>query len=590
MRRPEWDIVLSHARADTGWARWLSWHLAEAGYRVITQTPEAADPRAEQTLVLWSAAYQAQITARGIGDDDGGDTTEQRPIMLVRLEDCPRPAPYAGLLAFDLFGLDAATARDWLLRQIATVAPRPAGALAPPPFPSRTAAGDVTDARPAATAHADAPDVAVLGPGSAGENIRENAVAAPGPRSRPAPPRPAPARLGTPRRLAVLAQERGHPLAVTFSPAMPLVVTAGTDTMVHLWTLPFPDPPRLAASIGYGRRINQEWARAVTLSPDGRTLAAAGDAGTTLLWQLVTGPALGPAASTGAAPPTSTPALTAAPTTMPAASSRSFFDALAPDASPFGAAASAPPAGIGGSGPAVVRPVPLLALTGHRGYVHDVDFSPGGTLLATAGDDRVVLLWDLAEPGAPTRAAILAGHRAAVRAVAFSPDGTQLATASADRTVTLWDLTEPTRPRATATLAGARGPLHTLAFSPDGDLLAAAGRDRTVRLYSVADPTRDQQIAAFGEHRRAVHAVTFSPDGHLLATAGADRVATVRLVTDPEHPGPPQRLDAHSGAVHAVAFAPDSRLLATASADGTTALWDLFPDEQPVPPPPPPPT
>ncbi|WP_462203524.1 WD40 repeat domain-containing protein [Frankia sp. CcWB3] len=57
-----------------------------------------------------------------------------------------------------------------------------------------------------------------------------------------------------------------------------------------------------------------------------------------------------------------------------------------------------------------------------------------------------MLLWDLAEPGAPRRAAVLAGHRGPVRAVTFSPDGTLLATGSQDRTVILWDLADPTRP------------------------------------------------------------------------------------------------------------------------------------------------
>ncbi|MCK9922057.1 hypothetical protein MXD61_09200 [Frankia sp. AgPm24] len=535
-----WDVVVTHADADVAWARWLSWHLADAGYRVTTAAPVAATPGTRPPggllLVLWSAAYQRQVTSpvggqappadapadpRALDAATGLGPWPARQVLLVRLADQPRPAPYAGLLAFDLFGLDATTARDWLLRQITTIAAHPAADLVPPPLPSSPSTTQA-DTHPVADTERD-PATASATP-AAGTDIEAPAAPAAtradqphrGFPDRPAPPPPrrTPVVLGTPQLVATLRQERGHPLAVTFSPAAPLVVTAGTDTCVHLWQLPFPDPPRLAATVGYGRRINQEWARVVTFSPDGHTLAAAGDAGTTVLWRLT-----------------------------------------------------------------ATRPQPLLTLTGHRGHIHDLDFSPGGTLLATAGDDRAVLLWDLADPDVPTRAAILAGHRAPVRAVAFSPDGTLLATAAEDRTVTLWDLADPTHPAATVTLTGARGPLHTVAFSPDGDTLAVAGRDRVVRLYSVAEPTRERQIAAFGEHRRAVHAVAFSPDGHLLATASADRTVTVRILTDPDNPGPPLRLAAHHGAVHAVAFAPDSRLLATASADRTTALWDLFPDE-----------
>src|SRR5262249_35525608 len=68
----------------------------------------------------------------------------------------------------------------------------------------------------------------------------------------------------------------------------------------------------------------------------------------------------------------------------------------------------------------------LTALTGHAGWVRAVAYRPDGTQLATAGDDRVVRVWDTAtgELLYP-----LTGHTGVVLAVAYRPDGTQLATA-----------------------------------------------------------------------------------------------------------------------------------------------------------------
>jgi WD40 repeat protein len=65
-----------------------------------------------------------------------------------------------------------------------------------------------------------------------------------------------------------------------------------------------------------------------------------------------------------------------------------------------------------------------------------VAWHPEGNLLATAGADKMVRLWDVAT-GKPGQA--LAGHADAVTCVAFSPDGKRLASGSADKTARVWE-------------------------------------------------------------------------------------------------------------------------------------------------------
>src|SRR5439155_12653254 len=75
----------------------------------------------------------------------------------------------------------------------------------------------------------------------------------------------------------------------------------------------------------------------------------------------------------------------------------------------------------------------------HGGPITGIAWSPDGKMLATAGQDRTISLWD-----AETGKELVRGRcDAAVRCVAFSPDGTLLASGGGDGTVKLWDATPP---------------------------------------------------------------------------------------------------------------------------------------------------
>ncbi|MCX7914338.1 MAG: PDZ domain-containing protein, partial [Thermodesulfovibrionales bacterium] len=165
----------------------------------------------------------------------------------------------------------------------------------------------------------------------------------------------------------------------------------------------------------------------------------------------------------------------------------------------------------------VATPKLLKILSGHSESVYSCVFSPDGKHLASGGQDKKVILWDV-ETGKVFTS--LEGHTKWIIAVIFSPDGKLLATRSGDETVKIWDV-KTGKELQTLQLYSFDGSRRTsIQFSPDSKLLATADGKKAI-LWDVAT---GRKLKTFDDIKTPA-SVAFSPDGKLLAITGNNKAA-----------------------------------------------------------------
>ncbi|NXP42063.1 CAF1B factor, partial [Leiothrix lutea] len=182
--------------------------------------------------------------------------------------------------------------------------------------------------------------------------------------------------------------------------------------------------------------------------------------------------------------------------------------------------------------------------------VYSLDFQHGAdgriNRLASAGVDTAVRIWKV-EKGPDGKAIVeflsnLARHTKAVNVVRFSPSGDILASGGDDAVILLWKLNDSKELEplvfqdedeaqlnkenwaVVKTLRGHLEDVYDICWTSDGNYMASASVDNTAIMWDV---NKGQKVSIFNEHKSYVQGVTWDPLGQYIATLSCDRVLRV---------------------------------------------------------------
>jgi WD40 repeat protein len=271
----------------------------------------------------------------------------------------------------------------------------------------------------------------------------------------------------------------------------------------------------------------------------------------------------------------------------------------------------------------------------HTDEVISLAFNPDGTRLLAGGEDRMLVVWDVAsgDSSEASEAKIMEVKLGcAIICVAFGPSGKYVAAGLANSRVTacnaetkeeleavrvdgdVLSVALSSGPRVEGDLLAVGttekkvllitvpemdeivdlrhdGHVHSLSFSPDGFMLAGGGgtddmhglmtnklEDRNMKtvVWSVSDNDENCKFLGSIAFRDIVHATAFSPSGKMLAAGGENRLIDLLLVDRDFDKA--TELQSAAG-VRCLSWSADSRFLASGGEDMQISVWDIITEQ-----------
>lgn len=202
--------------------------------------------------------------------------------------------------------------------------------------------------------------------------------------------------------------------------------------------------------------------------------------------------------------------------------------------------------------------------------VSAVAVSPDGRWMAVGAGSKIAV-WDLQQK---KRAQTLSGHAATVSSLQFTPDNARLVSAGQDKTVRIWNVADGKAVHQFETPAA----VHSLVLNKDASRIVTAHADNLIRVWPAdakpAEGDESKTVAPAVEikgHGKAVTSLALLPNGTQIVSGSEDGTVKIWELAD----GKPVRSMNHGGPVADVAARPDGQAVAAVGANHIARVWDL---------------
>jgi len=218
---------------------------------------------------------------------------------------------------------------------------------------------------------------------------------------------------------------------------------------------------------------------------------------------------------------------------------------------------------IQGLGPDAV--VSKTELAGHTDTVSHVGYSADGALVATAGLDGKVMIWDVEGK----QKCQLEGPAEGLEFLKWHPRGPVVLAGSEDYSAWMWNASTGA---CMQVFTGHGGSVNCGTFTPDGKTVVTGSLDGTLRAWDPRSGACTLTVQGHPYHESGLTSLDCDAEGGLIVSGSEDKSARLVALASGKVKG---SLLGHTDSVESVAFCPCMNMVASGSMDGTVMIWDL---------------